>query len=102
MTITETFYDCPKPFEDGRQGVHTTKLGEMVQKLFLQVHWESDGLSKREMIIKMGLRSHQDMHDLQTNAYWDFTQKLYSLLGSVFTQLQKKGALDIIEVLMDT
>ena len=41
------------------------------------------------------------MHNLKTTAYWDFTQKQYSLLRSVFTQLQKKDALVMVEGLLD-
>ena len=41
------------------------------------------------------------MHNLETTAYWDFTQKQYSLLRSVFTQLQKKDALVMVEGLLD-
>lgn len=101
LVITETYYDAPRPFEDKRQGVHTTELGGMLQKLFLQTNWPRCGISKRKMLVQMGVMPACDMHKLKTDAYWDFCQKQYSLLESVFTQLKKKKSLEIIQVLVD-
>lgn len=53
------------------------------------------------MLIDMGVLVARDIHGLRTDAYWDYSQKQYSLLESAFTQLKKKGTLDIVQVLVD-
>ena len=58
-------------------------------------------MTKRKMLIDMGVLVARDIHGLRTDAYWDYSQKQYSLLESAFTQLKKKGTLDIVQVLVD-
>lgn len=101
LVITETFYDAPKPFEDKRQGIHTTELGGMLQGLILKTPWQRQPMTKRKMLVKMKIMAQRDIHGLRTDAYWDYSQKQYSLLESAFTQLKKKGTLDIVQVLAD-
>ena len=55
LIITETFYDAPKPFEDGRLGIHTTRLNKMMQNLILSTPWKRSFLSRYEMLSTMGL-----------------------------------------------
>ena len=50
ITITETFYTCPKPFEDGRKGIHTTRLNTMMQNLILSTPWNDSFMSKYKII----------------------------------------------------
>lgn len=85
LVITETFYDNPKPFEDKRQGIHTTELGAMLQGLLLQTPWPREGITKRKILIDMGVLVARDICNLKTDAYWDYSQKQYSLLESAFT-----------------
>lgn len=108
LTITETFYDNPKAFEDTRKGVHTTLLGEMMQNLILATDWTelyiSRGwtapyFSKRGMLLSMGLIPPTKTSGLKTDAEWDYQGKIYQLLDSAITQLNKKGDADIVPVL---
>ena len=55
LVITETFYDDPKLFEDGRKGAHLTRLNGMMQNLILSTPWTDSFLSRYEMLSAMGL-----------------------------------------------
>ena len=73
LVITDTFYDAPKPFEDKRQGIHTTELGGMLQSLILQKELPSIGITKRNILIELGVMDSKDMYHLKSGAYWDYS-----------------------------
>lgn len=101
LTITETFYDHPKVFEDIRKGIHTTPLGGMMQNLILSTHWTGLYFSRRDMLLKMGLIPESVPPNQTTGAAWDYMNKCYRLLDSAVKQLNKKGHAVIIPVLID-
>lgn len=111
LVITETFYDDPKPFEDGRKGEHLTRLNKMMQNLILSTPWTDSFLSRYEMLSAMGLvlpnenpepvAEEEQLHQKRTAA-GDYSRKLNDLFKSACTQLKKQGYAEIKPVVINT
>jgi len=110
LVITETFYDDPKPFEDGRKGAHLTRLNTMMQNLILSTPWTDFFLSRYEMLSAMGLvllnenpepvDEEEQSHQKRTAA-GDYSRKLNDLFKSACTQLKKQGYAEIKPVVIN-
>ena len=111
LIITETFYDDPKPFEDGRKGEHPTSLNKMMQNLILSTPWKYSFLSRYEMLSAMGLvlsnensapvGEEEQPHQRRTAA-GDYGRKLNNLFKSACAQLKKQGYAEIKPVVINT
>lgn len=111
LIITETSYDDPKPFEDGRKGEHPTSLNKMMQNLILSTPWKRSFLSRYEMLSAMGLvlpnensepvGEEEQLHQRRTAA-GDYTRKLNDLFKSACAQLKKQGYAEIKPVVINT
>ena len=110
LVITETFYDAPKPFEDGRKGAHLTRLNGMMQNLILSTPWTDSFLSRYEMLSVMELvlpdeklepvNGEEQIHQKRTAA-GDYSRKLNDLFKSACTQLKKQGYAEIKPVVIN-
>lgn len=110
LIITETFYDDPKLFEDGRKGEHPTKLNKMMQNLILSTPWKYSFQSRYEMLSAMGLVlpdensapvGEEQPHQKRTAA-GDYAKKLNGLFKSACAQLKKQGYAEIKPVVINT
>ena len=92
LTITETYYDTPRPLEDGRIGIHTTVLGGMLQDMFLTTPWKEDYYSISKFLYEMGLFSQAQSKYVTRlhKAEHFYCSRLCGRLKSAINQINKK------------
>ena len=106
LRITSIYYEEPKPFDDQRQGVHTTETGQMLQNLFLTHGWNDKYyFSLSGFLYQMGLFSEeqQEMRTRVGAVERQYSSKLCGRLRSAITQIKKKrlAAVDLAVIDLD-
>lgn len=104
LRITSTYYKDPKPFDDQRQGVHTTETGQMLQNLFLAHDWDSKYyFALSGFLYQMGLfsKEQQEMRTRVGEVERRYSSRLCGRLRSAITQINKKSLATVGLVVID-
>lgn len=92
LVITDTHYDDPRPYTDGRRGIHSTPENLAMQYyMLLSDQLFERGETANGLLIKMGLILPDKTYNYRIPVYQDYLDKLSKLLKSALIQLQKRG-----------